>query len=199
MPTAALKSLAKKADISIERAEHLWNKAKKIVSTEYPDADENYYSLVMGITKKMMGLNESYYEDDETTEDPESSLYNTPAFRMGNVIRILLMAQRCAHVHHWRVKSFSLHMALGELYDELTEFADELAEMYMGTFGSDINIPQSDPNGFDETDPVLFIGQLHSALKELEHTFPQEGFLVNKYQELQGVVSRIKYKIENLQ
>ena len=48
---------------------------------------------------------------------------------MENVLRILQMAQRVAQMWHWKVKSFSLHMALGELYEKLGQFADDLAEM----------------------------------------------------------------------
>lgn len=123
---------------------------------------------------------------------------------MENIVRVLLMAQRCAHVHHWMTKSFSQHLALGELYDALTEFADELMEMYMGAYGKDApygftgHISQSDPNGFSEQNPLEFVNQLHSTLAELETSFPQDGFLVNKYQELQGFVARVKYKMENL-
>ena len=117
---------------------------------------------------------------------------------MENVIRNLQMAQRVAQMWHWKVKSLSLHLALGELYEALGEMADELFEMYMGTYGAEAHIELSDPNHFSEQDPVEFVRQLHEALKALEHSFPQDGFLVNKYQELQGVVARIKYKVENL-
>ena len=77
-------------------------------------------------------------------------------------------------------------------------FGDELMEMYMGAYSADIKIAQSDPNHFSEQDPVEFIRQLHEVLKALEHSFPQDGFLVNKYQELQGMVAKTKYKMENL-
>lgn len=117
---------------------------------------------------------------------------------MENIIRLLFMAQRTAHMWHWKVKSFAMHLALGELYEALTEFADELMEMYMGAYGTEGHIELSDPNVFSEQDPVEFVRQLHDALKELETTFPQDGFLVNKYQELQGLVSQVKYKMENL-
>lgn len=61
MPAPALKSLAKKTHTKMGRAEHLWKKAKEIVSKEY-DYDHNdphYWALVMGITKKMLGMNEN--------------------------------------------------------------------------------------------------------------------------------------------
>jgi hypothetical protein len=60
MPQAALKHLASARHISQERAEHLWDMAKKIVSKEYgpPEKNKGYWPLVMGITKKMMGMHE---------------------------------------------------------------------------------------------------------------------------------------------
>lgn len=60
MPSAALKHLADKRHIPMDRAEHLWDKAKEIVSKEYGSRKKvkGYWALVMGITKKMMGMNE---------------------------------------------------------------------------------------------------------------------------------------------
>jgi hypothetical protein len=117
---------------------------------------------------------------------------------MENIIRNLLMAQRCAHVHHWKTKSFAQHLALGELYEALTDFADSLMEMYMGAHGQDeVHIEQSDPNPFNEQDPVAFVHQLHDGLEAMSEKI-SEGYLVNKYQELQGIVAQIKYKMDNL-
>ncbi len=117
---------------------------------------------------------------------------------MNNILRNLLMAQRCAHVHHWRVKSFSLHLALGELYEKLTDFADDLAEIYMGMSGETVSPAQSDPNHFSEQDAVEFIQQLQAVLADLKSSLPNEGMLINKYEELQAEIARIKYKMENL-
>lgn len=60
MPTAALKHMAKRAKITIDRAEHLWSKAKGIVADEYGigEDDPSYWALVTGITKKMIGISE---------------------------------------------------------------------------------------------------------------------------------------------
>lgn len=60
MPSAALKYLAKRAKISLDKAEHLWAKSKEIVDTEYhlSKDDSSYWALRMGITKRMMGLKE---------------------------------------------------------------------------------------------------------------------------------------------
>lgn len=181
MPAPALKHLAKQADVSVDRAEHLWDKAKKIVAKEYGADHKSFYALTMGITKKMLGLTEDIGVND-----------------MDNILSKLMMARDCAHVHHWQVKSLSLHLALGDLYEDLTEFMDELAEMYMGMSGQTVNPNQNEVNIFSERDPVEFVRQLHGALIELKATMPQDPALINKYEELQGAVQKLKYKIENL-
>jgi len=120
---------------------------------------------------------------------------------MENLLALLLQARDTAHVHHWKVKSFSKHMALGELYELLTNFADELAEMHMGDLGdSDMmsDIVWDNPTGWDKTNPNEFLAQLHMNLEQLKPTIPQKDWLVNKYEELQGEVARVKYKIDNL-
>lgn len=116
---------------------------------------------------------------------------------MDNILRNLLMAQRCAHVHHWRVKSLALHLALGELYETITEMMDELAEIHMGVSGQTVNPEQSDPNHFSQQDPVEFIRQLFSVLTDLRPNL-QETAVLNKYDDLLSAVAKIKYKMENL-
>lgn len=192
MPAPALAHLAKKRHISIDRAEHLWHKAKGIVSKEYGGQKENkgYWPLVMGITKKMMGMHE------ELTEDEIAIASATP---MSNLLTQLMVARNVAHMWHWKVKSFALHMALGELYEGLTEMMDELAEIYMGLAGQDaFHVDISRPNGFSEQDPLEFVNQLHEFLHDAHDKIPQDGFIVNKFEELQAMVSKVKYKVENL-
>lgn len=120
---------------------------------------------------------------------------------MENVLALLIQARDVAHIHHWKVKSFSKHMALGELYELLTSFADQLAEMYMGDLGNNNkmgDIVWDNQTGWDKTDPDEFVAQLHTNLENLKPMIPQKDWLINKYEELQGEVARVKYKMDNL-
>jgi hypothetical protein len=61
MPVNAIKNLANKAGISMDRAEHLWDKAKEHLKKQYPDVEEKsekYYEILMGIFKNSAGLRE---------------------------------------------------------------------------------------------------------------------------------------------
>lgn len=188
MPTTALKHLAKKANVSVERAEHLWHKAKEIVKKEYGADADNYYALVMGITKKMLRLNEEIITED---------INMTEKGTIEHLLSQLLLARNVAHIHHWKVKSFAQHLALGDLYDGIGDFADELAEMYMGTFGDLEHVPADEQNTFNDRDPIDFVRQLAAFLED-QHDQVPGGFYVNKFEELQALVSKVKYKLENL-
>lgn len=67
MPAELVKSLSKKANISTEKGEGLWKKAKIIVKKQYPDVKEDndrFYSLVVGVLKKSMGIKEESIATD---------------------------------------------------------------------------------------------------------------------------------------
>lgn len=135
---------------------------------------------------------------DDYDMDDYSETQSSADDVMANLMGQLMKARSVAHMWHWKVKSFALHMALGELYEGLTDMMDQLMEMYMGKYGTEAHVPMSDPNAFSEQDPLEFIRQLDDFLASQESRIPQDGFLVNKYQELQGMVSTVKYKMENL-
>jgi hypothetical protein len=57
------------------------------------------------------------------------------------LISRVFYARNLAHFTHWRTKSFSQHMALGEFYDGVIDAIDALVETYQGAFGLIGNIP----------------------------------------------------------
>lgn len=59
MPVSALTGIAKKAGVSLEKAEKVWDEAKAIASKSYNEKDDKFYPIVMTITKKKLGLKES--------------------------------------------------------------------------------------------------------------------------------------------
>ena len=62
MPSNIVKSFAEKSGKSKDEVEKLWNKAKSIVSKEYPNVEkesDKWYALVTGTLKNMVGLKES--------------------------------------------------------------------------------------------------------------------------------------------
>jgi len=56
MPVTALKNLADKAGISMEKAEKYWESAKETVKKEFglTEEDDNFYARVMGVWKQYL-------------------------------------------------------------------------------------------------------------------------------------------------
>jgi hypothetical protein len=200
MPTAYIKKAAQQTGKSVEQVEKYWEEAKKAIKKGSP----GYWGQVVNTFKKMVGLKEDIEMDMQfqtqpgstpVAAEPSASAHDA---RMANLMGNLMKARNVAHMWHWKVKSFSKHMALGELYDGLSTMMDDLMEMYMGRYGTESHIPLSDPNAFSESDPIEFVRQLDTYLGYEETQLPPEGFILNKFQELQALVSKVKYKLENL-
>lgn len=60
MPNSMVQSFAKKTGKSVDRVEHLWDKAKKI-ATDAGRTDD--YAYITGVLKKMLGLKESLSDE----------------------------------------------------------------------------------------------------------------------------------------
>lgn len=108
----------------------------------------------------------------------------------------MLKARNVAQELHWKTKSLSKHLALGDLYDGIDGLVDSLAEIYIANYG-DLGELTADAE-FDMEDPVTFIGQLSDMLAQDHDAIPQDGFIVNKFEELQELIARTKYKLEKL-
>jgi hypothetical protein len=55
MPAALVQKYAKKHKISVDRAEHLWHKAKDLAHKEFKTKDGAFWPYVVGIFKRMLG------------------------------------------------------------------------------------------------------------------------------------------------
>lgn len=101
------------------------------------------------------------------------------------------------HFAHWNTKSFSSHMALGDLYDSIVDDVDDIVETYQGKFGlikdlytekaelpSDICKHVKDEVNWVE-DNRMFISKGDSAIENL-------------IDNLVGHYHRTIYKLENL-
>jgi hypothetical protein len=118
---------------------------------------------------------------------------------MANFIAILFGARDVTHRLHLATKSYSAHVALNELYEELLEHTDSLAETGMGIVGMPLNLgmPDEIPFGASCYEPCHFVHTLASCVTEymlmIEHPV-----LVNMIQDLLSTIYKAKYKLEQL-
>jgi len=102
-----------------------------------------------------------------------------------------------AHLAHLRVSgigAFSAHMALGEFYSGLTEFIDELTEVYQGMYGI---IPITIP-GSTYVDGLTLVKGCREYIDQNRMKFCDESHIQNIIDEIVALIDRTIYKLENL-
>lgn len=111
----------------------------------------------------------------------------------------ILNAATSVHYLHFKTRSFSQHMALGELYGALVESADEIVEVWQGKYQTLLEFPSqgvTSPN-----DALDFVVKLQGFVVNNRFSFaPQEDTeLQNIIDELLASIERAIYKIKFLQ
>jgi len=116
-----------------------------------------------------------------------------------DLMSYLLYAEVATQKMHWKSKSFARHVALGDMYEAMVDIVDELNEIWMGKYGNETPIPTKDWNA-DMTSEKSYIDQMFATLEAFHGLVFQDGddYIKNKFEELQAVVARAKYKIDNL-
>ena len=51
---------------------------------------------------------------------------------IGRLIALFFLAREVAHREHLKAPTIAIHIALGEFYEEIVEYADAIAEAYQG-------------------------------------------------------------------
>ena len=114
-----------------------------------------------------------------------------------DLISKVFTTRNLMHFAHWNTKSFSSHMALGDLYDAVVEDIDAIVEVYQGKFGliNDLHcdaaiLPQDITKHVKE----------EAAWVEENRTFISKGetSIENLIDNLIGHMHRTVYKLENL-
>jgi len=115
---------------------------------------------------------------------------------MGELIALLFMARDITHREHLKTRSLAAHMALGEFYPAIIDFADKLAEAYQGCEGKLINIPYVKNTVNEDVESILrnHIKWIESNRKKLS----DESSIQNIIDEIEGLYQSTLYKLKFL-
>ena len=121
-----------------------------------------------------------------------------PSDNYGTFCSDLFACADIVKIAHLKAKgpgAYAQHVALGELYDALTDMADDITETIQGYKGIlTINIPAT-----SYMEPVSYIkGKRATLIGMIEKVEEEMPDVSNKLQDLIGVMSRTIYKLENL-
>lgn len=119
---------------------------------------------------------------------------------MKRLLEELLFSVSQAHVYHLQTKSYAEHKALGEYYESVRDIIDELAEAYQGKYGIiDYHVTRINQNYINKRDVIVFFSRLIKVTIETRNELSSEDdFLDNIIQEVQTLIYRTMYKINNL-
>lgn len=198
MPAPLIKSFAKRAGVSEEKAEAAWDKAKDTARAQMQEGTKQYWGLVNVLTQRALGLKESL----KVWMEEEAMLAQAPEVQAaGTLINALFWFRDTAHSLHLATKKYSEHMALNELYDDLVADMDRLAEAIQGKLGLLPRVVATAPELLDSPESSQAFVQaayiwLTGPGKDL---LPQnDGTIANIYDEIIEHVLSAKYKLENL-
>lgn len=113
------------------------------------------------------------------------------------LVERVFCARNASHLEHWSTDSFSIHMALGEFYDEVVDKIDEIVEVYQGSYGvQKLNLDYED---YCKGKAVKWIPEHVSWIyANRDGICKKNAMLVNIVEELLAIYARTHYKLENL-
>jgi len=116
-----------------------------------------------------------------------------------DLMSYLLYCEATTQKMHWKSKSFARHVALGDMYEAMVDLVDEMNEIWLGKYGNDTPIPTKDWNA-DMSSEKAYVDQMFATLESFRKQVFHDGddYIENKFEELQAIVARAKYKIDNL-
>jgi DNA-binding ferritin-like protein len=111
------------------------------------------------------------------------------------LIALCFEARTKAHMAHLQTKSFAVHKALNEYYDEIVGIADSLAEAFQGREGIISNYPLV---SITTKDPIKLVEQVRTWIDINRKECSEYSEIQNIIDELQDLNNSTIYKLKNL-
>ena len=112
------------------------------------------------------------------------------------LVSILLADRDFGHRAHWRTKSYAQHMALGDFYDPLPGFADELVECWQGCEQELADIPATPSVAAKE--PLAHITARIAEFRKIRRTLDDVPEFQNQIDTIVSHYQKTAYKLRFL-
>ena len=146
--------------------------------------------------KLILKVNKTSYNENENSNEEKSESIHV---EVAEFIDCILTAAVIAHKMHLRTKSFAEHKALNELYDELPENADAIAEAYQGKMG--VILPDIDSVNqaqYLQMNCLDYVNYLISYVETNRQVFGNVSAIQNLVDELLHTLYSAAYKLKFL-
>lgn len=142
---------------------------------------------------------------DTTTQAPAEQVSqsedNSTNVDISKFFSKLFEARQMAHVYHLTVKgdmgSHAAHTALGDFYDGLLDFIDNIIEVYQGQYGIIEKYGVIDTKEANSKDKVQYFEELANFIKmEKKCIKPEDSHLLNIVDEIVAHIYGLLYKLK---
>lgn len=135
---------------------------------------------------------------EQTEAKPEETSGNTD---VAGFFSKLFEARQMAHIYHLQVKgdmgSHAAHTALGDFYDELLGFIDEIIEVYQGQYGLIEEYGVIDTKDTKSKEKLQYFEELVSFVRsEKKCINTEDTHLLNIVDEIVALIYKLLYKLK---
>jgi len=112
-------------------------------------------------------------------------------------IGTLMQSRNQAHIYHLQTASYAQHKALQKYYENIIDLIDGLVESYQGMYGILRGYKMAGTIKEDDN-PIIYFEGLCKFVDAIRPSLPQDGFLINQYDEVSALLQSTKYKLKFL-
>ena len=137
-------------------------------------------------------------------EEPKKEDQNTEVSEGGDVVKFfskLFESREMAHVYHLTVKgeegSHAAHTALGDFYEGILGFIDDMIEIHQGQYGIIEGYDVIDTSDTRSKDKVEYFEELANFVKSEKKCFnPEDSHILNIVDEAVALIYKTLYKLK---
>lgn len=117
-------------------------------------------------------------------------------FSLETIASKLTYFQEQLHLSHWQTKSYAQHKALGELYEYIQSFKDDVIEKLMGYMNRTIGVYKLEP--LSTPDSMVLVNEIQNWSYKLYEWAGAQKYcdVENMAQELSGQSAKTKYLLK---
>lgn len=172
------------------------NEAEANLPTNYEDMSKEELIKLMSVKKEL--------QPEPQKKEEENEAENAEVSEGGDVVKFfskLFESREMAHIYHLTVKgemgSHAAHTALGDYYEGILGFIDEMIEVYQGQYGIIEGYETIDTSETRTKDKIEYFEELVEFTKsEKKCIKPEDSHLLNIVDEAVALMYKTLYKLK---
>jgi hypothetical protein len=186
----------------MKRFSEIQKNVKRINEADEANLPQNFQDMSKEeLLALMSGKKELQSEPKEEEENKEKQVEVSEG---GNVVKFfskLFESREMAHIYHLTVKgemgSHAAHTALGDYYEGILGFIDEMIEVYQGQYGIVEGYETIDTSDTQSKDKIEYFEELANFVKtEKKCIKPEDSHILNIVDEAVALIYKTLYKLK---